>query len=59
MSKLSTQELLTIKTGATEASGKVPTQIWTFLRCVLLVNTLFFSDMRQQIGQVQLAIECT
>ena len=46
--------LLTIKTGATEASEEIPTQMRTSLRCIPLANTVFFYDMRQQLGQVQL-----
>ncbi|RYP64962.1 hypothetical protein DL771_008531 [Monosporascus sp. 5C6A] len=40
--------LLVMKTGATEAFDKVPTQLLTTMRC--LPDFLLFSDMEQQIG---------
>lgn len=42
--------VITVKTGATEALGKIPTQLQTSLRCVPPENVLLFSDMAQEIG---------
>jgi hypothetical protein len=39
-----------VKTGATEAFSKLPTQLLTFLSCAKN-ETLIFSDMEQQIGE--------
>lgn len=42
--------VLIVKTGATEAFGKVPTQLQTILRCV--PDVLLFSDMQQTMAGV-------
>ncbi|KAF4629430.1 hypothetical protein G7Y89_g8721 [Cudoniella acicularis] len=44
--------VITVKTGATEASQKISTQLRTFLRCA--PHTLIFSDMEQKLGDVQI-----
>ncbi|KAK0111532.1 hypothetical protein ONS95_001886 [Cadophora gregata] len=43
--------VITVKTGATEASKKIPTQLRTSLRCAPYVY--IFSDMAQSIGETQ------
>lgn len=45
----SDQIVVTVKTGASEASDRLPIQLATTLRCVS--NVLLFSDMEQQLGQ--------
>lgn len=42
--------VVTVKTGASEAASRIPTQMRTTLRCP--PNTLHFSDMGQQVGNV-------
>lgn len=44
--------VVSIKTGATEAASKTPTQIQTTLRCVK--NVFLFSDLEQDIGEYHL-----
>lgn len=44
--------VVSIKTGATEAAAKTPTQIQTTLRCVK--NVFLFSDLEQDIGEYHL-----
>ncbi|KAL2065533.1 hypothetical protein VTL71DRAFT_3203 [Oculimacula yallundae] len=43
--------VITVKTGATEASKKIPTQLRTSLRCA--PHVYVFSDMAQTIGETQ------
>jgi hypothetical protein len=43
--------VITVKTGATEALQKIPTQLRTSLRCA--PHVYVFSDMAQQIGETQ------
>lgn len=43
---------MSVKTGATEAAAKVPTQMQTALRCVK--NVFLFSDLEQDIGEYHL-----
>ncbi|KIM97610.1 glycosyltransferase family 31 protein [Oidiodendron maius Zn] len=44
--------VITVKTGATEASQKIPVQMRTSLRCA--PHVLVFSDMAQRIGDIEL-----
>jgi len=44
--------VVSIKTGATEAAVKIPTQMQTTLRCVK--NVFLFSDLEQDIGEYHL-----
>lgn len=44
--------VVTVKTGATEASVKIPSQLQTFLRCA--PHVLIFSDMEADIGSTHL-----
>jgi len=44
--------VVSIKTGATEAAAKIPTQMRTTLRCV--TNVFLFSDLEQDIGEYHL-----
>lgn len=45
--------VIVVKTGATEAIEKLPTQLVTALRCVPARNMLHFSDMAQTIGEIE------
>lgn len=47
-----TQIVITVKTGATEALEKIPTQLRTALRCA--PHVYFFSDMNQTIGATKI-----
>jgi hypothetical protein len=44
--------VVSVKTGATEAAAKIPTQMQTTLRCV--ENVFLFSDLEQDIGEYHL-----
>ncbi|KAI1438369.1 glycosyltransferase family 31 protein [Xylaria sp. CBS 124048] len=46
--------LLVMKTGATEAYERIPTQLLTTMSCIPESNFLIFSDLEQQIGSYHL-----